>query len=448
MDGMESGQETAQGDPNINSIKTLVTNELGNLGRQSSKFHIGHHGALSQSKALSSSKYLIGHLGGAFRKHEFRRLSYSKFHIGHRGAFGRADKLKRFFLFEVPYVRARSPFLFEVLYWASWVFSQSRRIQTPFFFETCYRSSWGEGGVFAKQTSSTTFLLEVPSWGFSQTNSNALLLLLRNLLSIISGEGGFAKQTSSMPFLLEVPCWASWGFSQTNSNALLLRNLLSGILGVGGGGGFAAQRLSYSKFHIGHRGASRRADELKRPSSSKLAIGHLGGGFRRADELNAFPTRSSILGIVGLLAEQTNSNALLLRNLLSGILGGSFRRTDELNAFPTRSSILGIVGLLAEQTKSNALPLRSLLRAQRLSYSKFHIGHRGASRRADEIKRTSSSKLAIGHLGEGFRIADELNAFPTRSSILGIVGLLAEQTKSNALPLRSLLSGILGRGFA
>ena len=45
-------------------------------------------------------------------------------------------------------------------------------------------------------------------------------------------------------------------------------------------------------------------------------------------------------------------------------------------------------------------------------------------------------------------MADELNAFPTRSSILGIVGLLAEQTKSNALPPRSLLSGILGRGFA
>ena len=416
---------------------------------------VGHLGAFPRTDKISNALPLRSSLWGVlglFAAQNLKRPSSSKFPMGRLGAFRSADKISnalplRSSLWGVlglfaAQTKSQTPFLFEVPYGASWGFSQRR--QNLKRTSSSSKFPMGRLGAFSAE-SQMPFVFQVPygaSWGFSQRRQN----LKRPSSSLWGVLGLFAVQTKSQtPFLFEVPYGASWGFSQRRiSNALPLRSSLWGVLGL-----FAAQNLkcpSSSKFPYGASwGFSQRRQNLKRPSSSKFPMGRL-GAFSADKISNALPLPSSLWGVstpflfpMGRLgafrSADTISNALPLRSSLWGVLGffavqnlkrpssskfpmgrlGAFRSTESQTPF-----LFQVLGLFAAWTKSQTPFLFEVPCGASWGFSQCR----------QNLKRPSSSKFPVGRLGV-FRSADKISsALPLRSSLWGVLGLFAVQTKS------------------
>ena len=403
---------------------------------------------------------------GLFREADSsKRPSSSKLPTGHFGAFSQSKQFK-------------TPFLFEVLYWASWglfakqtiqnalplgssllgilgpfrransskrpssskfsighvgAFSQSTPFKTPFLFEDPYWESWG---LFAEQTVQNALPLRSSLLGILGPFRKANNSERPSSWKFPTGHFGAFSQNKQFKtsFLFEVLYWASWGLfaEHTVQNAVPLRRSLLGVLGP-----------------------FRRTDSSKRPSSSKFSIGHLGAFSQSTPFKTPFLFEDPYWESWGLFAEQTVQNVLPLRSSLLGILG-PFRRAHRskrrssskipigsLGAFSQnrqfKTSFLFEVlywaswGLFAKQTIQNALPLGSSL-----------LGILGPFRRTDSSKRPSSSKFSIGHLGAFSQSTPFKTPFLFEDPYWESWGLFAEQTVQNVLPLRSSLLGILG----
>ena len=282
-------------------------------------------GLFSQSrqieKTLPLRSSLSGILGPFRQADSSRHSSSSKFPIGHLGALTQSKQFK-------------THFLFEVLYWAFWGPFAKQTVQNPILLRSSLLYILGpfRKADSSKRTSSSKLpILEVPywaSWGLDakQTIQNALPLR-SSLLGIL---GPFRKADSSKPkssskfpivhlgafsqsrqfkthFLFEVLYWAFWGpfAKQTVQNPILLRSSLLYILGP-----------------------FRKADSSKRTSSSKFPIGHLWGLFSQSKQIEkTFPLRSSLSGILRPFRKADSSRHRSSSKCPIGI-SGPFRKVD------------------------------------------------------------------------------------------------------------------------
>ena len=305
-----------------------------------------------------------------------KRFPSSKFLPGHLGAF--SESIQNVF-------PLRSSLL--GIFGA---FSQSRHIQNVF----ALRSSLS-GILFAKQTHSKSCCCSkfpighLGAFSHSRHIQNAFVLR-SSLLGIL---GTFRKaDTFTTLFLFEAPFWASWSLCAEQTH-------------------------------------------LKRCSSSTFPIGHLGAFSRSRRIQNAFPLRSSLLGILGLVRRANTFKTFWLFEVPYWASWGLFAKQTHSKSCCCSKFPIGHLGAFSQSRHiNNTFPLRS-----------FQLGILGASRQADTFKalfffeapcraswglftkqthskRFSSSKFPIGHLG-AFSLSKHIpNVFPLRSSLLGILG--------------------------
>ena len=160
------------------------------------------------------------------------------------------------------------------------------------------------------------------------------------------------------------------------------------------------------------------------------------GPFRKADTFNTLllfevPYWASW----GLFAEQTHSKRVSSSKFPAGHLGAFSRSRRIQNAFPLRSSLLGILGPFRRADTFKTF----------LLFEVPYWASWGLFAQQTQSTRFCSSKFAIGHLGAFSQSRHIHNAFPLRSSLLGILEPLRRADTFKTLFLFEVsLLGILG----